>query len=451
MQRHMHHDPRQRQPQPRHGQAPPRGQQHRGPEHNGHHGRQRIEPHAERQALPAQALAQQHHAHGPADELDEDPHGQDGVDHFAQLEQHRKDQGRAAQPEQGDMGEALGGMQAAHGLEEVSVQRGRVGDARVAQHRGEHRREGDPQHQARGHHRGPVAVEPQDEGADDEGGVLGLPPGDHAQDRILHGQIDGRDAQDGDEDGPGDVALGIADLPAQVVHVVVAQVGVGGLHRGLAQDHPEGPLEVPGAGRVAEGEVRIEVGQPAEDEPAQGAQDAKPKGHRDLAQGRDPAIQEHRQGGDHRGRRQTPGEPVQGHQEGQVLREADGPRRHHQRRLDHGLPDEEERDQPAPARPVGFAQEDVAPPGLGHGRAELRPDEAVDEGQARPGDPGGHLLRAPHDADDHGQDHEGADAHHVDHVQGHGLDQRQLSAQDGRRHYDSRVTWARPPSNSSRE
>src|SRR5229473_984575 len=95
-----------------------------------------------------------------------------------------------------------------------------------------------------------------------------------------------------------------------------------------------------------------------------------------------------------------------------VAREANGSGSDGKRRLNEGLPDEEERHQAPPAaRAIGFAKEDVGAAGFGHGGAELGPDEAIERGEKSAGEPGDEGLRAAHGLDDEGADDERADAH----------------------------------------
>ena len=105
-----------------------------------------------------------------------------------------------------------------------------------------------------------------------------------------------------------------------------------------------------------------------------------------------------------------------------VTREADGSGSDGERRLNKGLPDEEEGHQAAPAAgAVGFAKEDVGAAGFGHGGAEFGPDEAVERGEERAGEPGDEGLRAAHGFDDEGTDDERADADDLNHVEGDGF------------------------------
>jgi len=105
-----------------------------------------------------------------------------------------------------------------------------------------------------------------------------------------------------------------------------------------------------------------------------------------------------------------------------VASEADGGGSDGERRLNEGLPDEEERHQASPAAgAVGFAKEDISAAGFGHGGAEFGPDEAVESGEKRAGEPGDEGLGAAHGFDDEGADDERANADDLDHVEGDGF------------------------------
>src|SRR6202011_5552776 len=98
-----------------------------------------------------------------------------------------------------------------------------------------------------------------------------------------------------------------------------------------------------------------------------------------------------------------------------VLRKANGAGGQTERRLNQGLPYKEKRHEAAHAtRAVRFAEEDVASTSERHGRAKLRPNETVEQGEERPCNPREQTLRAAHGFNDQGHYNEGADAHHFD-------------------------------------
>ncbi len=107
-------------------------------------------------------------------------------------------------------------------------------------------------------------------------------------------------------------------------------------------------------------------------------------------------------------------------EEGCVLGEADRSAGDGERGGEDELEDEEEGEEAAEGAGIDGAEEAVGSSGFGHGGAELGPDEAVAEGERGAADPAEHSLGAAHGGEEQGQGDEGADADHVEHVDGDG-------------------------------
>lgn len=95
------------------------------------------------------------------------------------------------------------------------------------------------------------------------------------------------------------------------------------------------------------------------------------------------------------------------------------------------MEDEKEGEEAARGAGVDGAQEAVGATGFGHGGAEFGPDEAVTEGEERAEDPAEHGLRAAHGGEEEGEGDEGADADHVEHVDGHGAGEGKRAGEMG--------------------
>jgi hypothetical protein len=91
---------------------------------------------------------------------------------------------------------------------------------------------------------------------------------------------------------------------------------------------------------------------------------------------------------------------------------------------------------------VGQLEEAVGAAGFGVGRAQLAPNQAIDQSQAGAYQPGQQEVW-PHEAHYQRQGHEGPDANHVNHIQGRGLHQAQTALQRGLRH-ETNVGRRRP-------
>lgn len=116
---------------------------------------------------------------------------------------------------------------------------------------------------------------------------------------------------------------------------------------------------------------------------------------------------------------------------GGVLAEADGAAGDRERAGDEDLEEEEEAEELAEAALVDGAEIGVGASCLGEGGAELGPDEAVGEGEERAEDPAEHGLWATHGSDEERQGDEGADADHVEQVEGNGAAKREGAGQLG--------------------
>ncbi len=166
----------------------------------------------------------------------------------------------------------------------------------------------------------------------------------------------------------------------------------------------------------------MKVRRAAPDQPENRADDADPQEKRNFSDGADAAIEQ-----DHENDNQRTGHRFfavlsQRIQIRSVLRESDGAGGKAERGLDERLPHEQEGHQAAHAAgAIRFPQEDVAAAGQGHGRAQLRPYKAIEQGEHGAGGPSKQALRAAHSLDDQGNDDEGADADHFDHVERDGF------------------------------
>ena len=80
------------------------------------------------------------------EELQDDADGDQGGDHVREIEEAETGRDRAER-EQGDIREALFGMEAAEDAEVVAVERGGVGHARIAEQEREDRGEGRPHYE----------------------------------------------------------------------------------------------------------------------------------------------------------------------------------------------------------------------------------------------------------------------------------------------------------------
>src|ERR1700726_1488572 len=150
-------------------------------------------------------------------------------------------------------------MHACEHAEEISVERSGVWNARISKQRGEHRSERDPENHGGGETRCAGAIKLFHESADDEGRVLRLLPRQHAKDAGLHGEIQNRDADYGNENAAWDVARGIADFAAQMADIVIAPVGVNRVYGCRPEGRKEQPRKIPRAGCVGEDETRLEM------------------------------------------------------------------------------------------------------------------------------------------------------------------------------------------------
>ena len=103
-----------------------------------------------------------------------------------------------------------------------------------------------------------------------------------------------------------------------------------------------------------------------------------------------------------------------------VLGEADASAGDGEGRGEDELEDEEEGEEAAEPAGIDGAKEAVGAAGFGHGGAEFSPDEAVTDGEEGPEDPAEHGLGASHGGEEEGEGDEGADADHVEHVDGDG-------------------------------
>src|SRR5271157_302843 len=176
--------------------------------------------------------------------------------------------------------------------EEVAVERGGIGHARVAEKQGKYRGEGDPENHPSDEVGGAGPVEALHEKADEKRGVLRFAPGNDTEQAGLHREIENGDAEDGEKNAARDIFFGIADFAAEMADVVVTPVAVDGVDHGGAEPGEPNGREMKRAGRKIEGEFWIEVANAAPDEPEHGADDAEPEEDGDFADGGDFAVEE---------------------------------------------------------------------------------------------------------------------------------------------------------------
>src|SRR5206468_11524893 len=86
-----------------------------------------------------------------------------------------------------------------------------------------------------------------------------LPPRNDTDDREVHPYVDDGDGDGADQNRPRDDASRVADLVADVAHVVIAEVVVDPDARRRTESEEESQREVERAGWKIEGETRIEV------------------------------------------------------------------------------------------------------------------------------------------------------------------------------------------------
>src|SRR5258708_35648393 len=160
--------------------------------------------------------------------------------------------------------------------EEIAVERGGIGHARIAEEKRKNGSHGDPEHHPGDKVRGACAIEALDEKAGDEGSVLRFAPGDDAEKAGLHGEIEHGDAKDRKENAARDIFFGLADFATKMADVVVAPVAVNRVNHGGAEPGEPKRGEMKRAGRKIERELGIEVANASPDEPEHGANDANP-------------------------------------------------------------------------------------------------------------------------------------------------------------------------------
>src|SRR6266404_886960 len=151
--------------------------------------------------------------------------------------------------------------------EEISVERRGVWNARISEERGKHGSERNPENHRSGEARRAGAIELFNEGADDERRVLRLLPRQHAKNAGLHGKIQNRNADYGNENAARDVARGIADFAAEMANIVIAPIGVNGVDGCRAEGSEKQPGQIPRSGRISENETRLEMRHAPPDEP----------------------------------------------------------------------------------------------------------------------------------------------------------------------------------------
>ena len=234
-------------------------------------------------------------------------------------------------------------MKPGENAEEVAVRRRHVGDARVTEQQREGRGKSNPEHQ-RGHQfsrRRPVKR--LDISGSDELAVQNLTPGNDAQECRSHEDVERAHGDDREHDGAGNHAPRIADFLGEVAHVVVAEVVVQRVKRGVAEPRPENPIEAKGLGGKIEGAGRAQVRDAREYNPKASDEHATHQHHRHFADGPDSPIEQRDQ---QQGEKSGHGSLAPGRQRGrqimQVALKPDTAARDRQRRRKHDLPDHQE-------------------------------------------------------------------------------------------------------------
>ncbi len=216
--------------------------------------------------------------------------------------------------------------------------------------------------------------------------------------------------------------------------VVIAPVGVHGFDGRGTEAGEKQPRESPRARRIGEDLPRMKVSRAAPDQPENGADNPDPQKKRNFSDGADAAIEQ-----DNKNDHQRAGDRFfavlpQRIQIRGVLRESDGAGGKAERSLNQRLPDKQKGHQAAHAvGSIRFPKKDVAAAGQGHGGTQLRPYEAVEQGEHGAGGPSKQALRSAHVLDDQGNDDEGSDADHLDHVERDGFFEAEAALE--------RATW----------
>src|SRR5208337_4934385 len=219
------------------------------PTEHGEHGRQRVEPHLEREFVRAPAVVQEHDSDSLANKLDNQAHGQNSRDGRFQLQRNAEGKRQRSQDEKRDMRKMFRRMHLGEDGEEVTVKRRGVGHTGITEKKREDGSQGDPQHHSCEKKSGPLAIESFDEEASDEGRILSDAPGHHAEKARLHGEIQHGDAQDGEKNAARNVLFGVSDFAAEMADVVVAPVAVDSVDHGSAESREPHAGEMKRAGR----------------------------------------------------------------------------------------------------------------------------------------------------------------------------------------------------------
>ncbi len=326
-------------------------------------------------------------------------------------------------------------MKAREDAEEVTVGRGGVGDARVAEKEredaaegGDHDENGGDSAEQVGHSwakAGGVSLfhEERDHGAAGGHGLLGdeTLPGEYGEDGQVHGDVEDGHDRDRQQDGAGDSAAGVADLAAEQRDVVVAPVVIGGDEHGGGEAGEECWGRVKGSGRDVDGLADVAVEEAGDDDPGDGCDDNGEHGHREPADAGEIAVEEDDReqddtdghgGGWTDGDGGGPGAEMEFVQDGVagerrkeiggVLAEADCSAGDRERAGEEDLEEEEKAERLADASGVDDTEIGIGTAGLGERGSELGPDEAVAEGEQGPEDPAEHGLRAAHCSDQDG-------------------------------------------------
>src|ERR1700733_11018547 len=122
--------------------------------------------------------------------------------------------------------------------------------------------------------------------------MLRFLPRNDTEDACLHRQIKQRTSKNRDENRARDIFSRVAHSSTYRGHIVITEIRVNRLHRGVAQPREKNPREIPCAGRKRERAMSIKMRCSTPDEPRYRANNPDPDSHRDFPNGRDPPIQD---------------------------------------------------------------------------------------------------------------------------------------------------------------
>ena len=433
---------------------------------DGDEGRERVEPEAEGAGEVGLGAAQVENADVLDEELKQDADDDEGRDDLSEREK-AAEHGDGGEGEERGGGQASGGMETGERRKEGACASSSEGDTGVAEQEREDAGEGS-EHDEQGGGLTETGSElradegcPGGEGEEADDGAAGvgvdgrdqLLPGQDGEDGNRESEVHGGAEQDGAEDSAGNGAAGVADLGAEKGDVVVAPVVVGGNeHRG-GEAGEEGGRESEGVGRESErsAEVRGGAEEGGGDDEGDGAEDDGRQQESDALDAGDAAIEEGNgeedgedgdggggAGGDGDRERaevggvQCAGAGERGGEPAGVVAQADGSGGDRERGGEQELYEEEEGEIAAERAGEDATEEVEGAARGGKGRAELGPDQAIAQGEERAKNPAQHGLRAAHTGEKQRKGDEGANADHVEQVEGDGAAQGEGALELGR-------------------